>query len=163
MSEASVLGYLAQYNAMVWPLQVVAYVLCLAALFLAVKKYKHADRIIAAILAFFWLWDGFMFLLPVGAALALFYVLGALFVVQGILFLIGVIRPSVSYHIGTDIYSIVGIVLILYGLIGSPFVGALVGHVYQKWRSSACSRVRSSRSRSGCCSARTARFPSICS
>ena len=33
---------------------------------------------------------------------------------------------------GTDIYSLIGIVLVLYGLIGSPFVGTLVGHLYPK-------------------------------
>ena len=132
MSEAMVLGYFAKYNAMVWPLQVVVYLLCFIALFLAVKKLKYADRIIAAILAFFWLWNGIVFLPPTGAAGVLFYVFAALFVVQGILFLIGVIRPNVSYRIGTDIYSLTGIVLVLYGLIGSPFVGALVGHLYPK-------------------------------
>jgi hypothetical protein len=132
MSEAMVLGYFTKYNAMVWPMQIVVYVLCLAALFLAVKKLKYADRIIAAILAFFWLWNGIVFLPPTGAASVVFSVFAALFVVQGILFLIGVFRPNVSYHIGTDIYSIIGIVLVLYGLIGSPLVGAMVGHVYPK-------------------------------
>ena len=132
MSEAMVLGYFVKYNAMVWPLQVVVYLLCFIALFLAVKKFKYSDRIVAAVLAVFWLWNGIVFLPPAGAASALFYVFAALFVVQGILFLIGIIRPNVSYRIGTDIYSLIGIVLVLYGLIGSPFVGTLVGHLYPK-------------------------------
>jgi hypothetical protein len=132
MNEAMVLGYFAKYNTMVWPMQVVVYLLCFVALYLAVKKIKYSDRIIAATLAFFWLWNGIVFFPPTGAASMLFSAFAVLFVIQGILFLIGVAKPFVSYRIGTDIYSIIGIVLILYGLIGSPLVGALAGHLYPK-------------------------------
>ena len=130
MSSASLLAYFTKYNPSIWPMQVVVYVLALAAVFLAVKKIKSSDRIIAVVLAFFWLWNGIMFFLPVGASSSLWYIFAALFVIQGILFLIGAAKPFVSYRIGTDIYSLTGIVLILYGLIGSPLVGALVGHLY---------------------------------
>ncbi|CAG0944852.1 hypothetical protein ANRL1_01981 [Anaerolineae bacterium] len=130
MNEAGVLRYFARYNAMVWPMQLVVYLLCFIALFLAVKKYKYSDRTIAVILAFFWAWNGIVFFPPTGAAFAPYYAVAALFVIQGILFLIGVAKPFVSYRIGTDIYSLTGIVLILYGLIGSPLVGVLVGHLY---------------------------------
>ncbi len=130
MTSAGLLAYFTRYNPSIWPMQVVVYVLALAAVFLAWKKSKYSDRTIALILAFFWLWNGIMFFLPVGASGSQWYVFAALFVIQGILFLIGVAKPSVSYHVGTDIFSITGIVLILYALIGSPLVGALVGHLY---------------------------------
>ena len=130
MTSAGLLGYFTKYNPSIWPMQVVVYVLALAAVFLAVKKIKSSDRIIAAVLAFFWLWNGIMFFLPVGASGSQWYIFAALFVIQGILFLIGVAKPNVSYRVGTDIYSLTGIVLILYGLIGSPLVGAMVGHLY---------------------------------
>jgi len=130
MTSASLLAYFTMYNPSIWPMQVVVYLLALAAVFLAVKKFKSSDRIIAAVLAFFWLWNGIMFFLPIGGSNALWYVFAALFIIQGILFLVGVAKPSVSYRIGTDIYSLTGIVLILYGLIGSPLVGSLVGHLY---------------------------------
>jgi hypothetical protein len=130
MSSASLLAYFTKYNPSIWPMQVVVYVLALAAVFLAVKKTKSSDRIITVVLAFFWLWNGIMFFLPIGGNSPLWYVFAALFIIQGILFLVGAVKPNVSYHIGTDIYSLTGIVLILYGLIGSPLVGSLVGHLY---------------------------------
>ena len=132
MTEKGVFDFFGMYNNSIWPMQVVVYVLALAAVYLAVKKIKYSDRIIAVILAFFWLWNGIVFFPPTGAASALFYVAAALFTIQGLLFLIGVAKPFVSFRIGTDIYSLIGIVLILYGLIGSPFVGALVGHLYPR-------------------------------
>jgi len=130
MTSAGLLAYFTKYNSSIWPMQVVVYMLALAAVFLAVKKSKYSDRIIALVLAFFWLWNGSMFFAPIGGSNALWYVFAALFVIQGILFLVGVAKAMVSYHIGTDIYSISGIVLILYGLIGSPLFGGLVGHLY---------------------------------
>ncbi len=130
MTSAGLMAYFARYNPAIWPMQVVVYLLALIALFLAIKKTKSSDRIIAAVLAFFWLWNGIMFFVPVGANNALWYVFAALFIIQGILFLVGVYKPSVSYRIGTDIFSITGIVLILYGLIGSPLVGYWAGHIY---------------------------------
>jgi hypothetical protein len=130
MSSASLLAYFTQYNPSIWPMQIIVYLLALVAMFFAIKKSKYSSQIIAAVLAFFWLWNGIMFFVPVGGSSSLWYIFAALFVIQGILFLIGVVKPNVSYHIGTDIYSLTGIVLILYALIGSPLVGALVGHLY---------------------------------
>lgn len=130
MTSAGLLAYFTKYNPSIWPMQVVVYVLALAAVFFAVRTNKASDRVISAVLALFWLWNGIMFFMPMGGSSSLWYAFAALFVIQGILFLVGVARPSVSYHIGTDIYSLVGIVLIVDGLIGSPFVGYLAGHVY---------------------------------
>ncbi|MBI5652285.1 MAG: hypothetical protein HZC40_17855 [Chloroflexi bacterium] len=130
MTSAGLLAYFTRYNPSIWPMQVIVYLLALVALFLAVKNFKYSNQSIAVILAFFWLWNGIMFFVPVGGSNVLWYVFAALFVIQGILFLIGALKPNIAYHIGTDLYSITGIVLILYALIGSPFVGYLAGHLY---------------------------------
>ena len=132
MTEKGAFDFFGRYNNAIWPMQVVVYVLALVAVYLAFKKYKSSDRIIAAVLAIFWLWNGIMFFFPIGGSNVMWYVGAALFSIQGILFLIGAAKPNVSYRIGTDIYSLTGIVLILYGLIGSPLVGALVGHLYPR-------------------------------
>ena len=47
-----------QYNAAIWPAQVVAYVLGLLAVFLTLRPGRGTGRLIAAILAGFWLWIG---------------------------------------------------------------------------------------------------------
>ncbi|MBI4789709.1 MAG: hypothetical protein HY782_21980 [Chloroflexi bacterium] len=122
----------AKYNLTIWPLQVVAYVLIIAALFVAAKKVKHSDRIVAAILAFFWLWLGIMFWMPFAQMFAPAYALAALCVIQGVLFLIGIARPSMSYRIGTDVFSVTGLALVMYATIFYPLVGYAVGHIYPR-------------------------------
>ncbi len=129
-SQEALFKYFAQYNLGIWPMQIVAYVLCLFILFVAVKKFKYSDQTIAAIFAFLWLWLGIMFWLPFGAVSPLFYVSAALSIIQGVLFLVGIARPIVSYRVGTDASSLTGLVLILYAAIFYELVGYAVGHLY---------------------------------
>jgi hypothetical protein len=57
----------------------------------------------------------------------------ALNVVQSIVFLIfGVFKPRLSFHFQADIYGITGWLFILYALIGYPFLGYYLGHIYPK-------------------------------
>lgn len=130
LSQEVLFKYFAQYNLGIWPMQIVAYVLCLIVLFVAVKKFKYSDQTISAILAFLWLWLGIMFLLPAGAVSPLFYVSAALFIIQGVLFLVSITRPIVSYRVGTDASSLTGLVLIVYATIFYELVGYAVGHTY---------------------------------
>lgn len=130
MSIDMLLSSFEQYNLAIWPMQVVAYLLCIAALVLAVTRIRYSNRIIAVILAFFWLWLGIRFWLWSASAFPPGYVFGALCVIQGVLFLVGVARPNVSFRVGTDVYSIVGILFIVYALVGYPVLGHLVGHIY---------------------------------
>ena len=55
------LGVLEQYNLSIWPLQIAAYLLGIAAVLFAFKKIKYSDRLIATILSLFWLWNGVVF------------------------------------------------------------------------------------------------------
>jgi hypothetical protein len=57
------LATFAAYNQAIWPLQVLAYALALAAVAVAVRLFGASDRLIAAILAVFWLWIGGVFFL----------------------------------------------------------------------------------------------------
>lgn len=129
-TEAILLGGFAKYNNANWPMQIVAYLLVFIVLFFAIKRTRHSDRLIAAVLAFFWLWIGLRFWLPFSANMPPFYAVAALFIIQGALFLVEVIKPSISYRISTDIYSLTGIVLILYAMVGFPVGAYLVGHIY---------------------------------
>ncbi len=92
-------------------------------MFVAVKKFKYSDQTIAAVFAFLWLWLGIMFWIPAGAVAPLFYVNVALFLIQGVLFLVSIARPIVSYRVGTDASSLTGLVLIVYATIFYPLVG----------------------------------------
>ncbi|MCL5952445.1 MAG: DUF6064 family protein [Chloroflexi bacterium] len=122
--------FFTQYNLSVWPMQIVDYVLSVVILFAAVKKVKYSDQIIAAILAFFWIWTAIMFWPPAGVVLPLVPVLAALAFIQGALFLMSIWRPIVSYRFGTDSFSLTGLALVAFGLIVYPLIGYSVGHTY---------------------------------
>ncbi len=122
--------FFAQYNLSVWPMQIVDYALSMVILFAALKRWKYSDQVIAAILAFFWLWTALMFWPPAGAVFPLVFVLAALAFIQGVLFLVSIRRQTVSYRFGTDVFSLTGLALVVFGLIAYPLIGYSLGHIY---------------------------------
>ncbi len=122
----------ATYNQTVWPMQIGLNLLALVAIFSAVKKYRHADAVISAILALLWLWTGiayhFWHFTAINNAAYLF---GLLCVIQGGLFFItGVMKPKLSFTYQTSLSGIVGTLFLLYGLLIYPLLGYLLGHRY---------------------------------
>ena len=122
----------AQYNLAVWPMQIVIYLLAFAALLLSVKKTHYSDRLISAILAFFWLWIGIVYHLTFFTSINPgAYLFGGLFIVQGILFFVtGVWHQKISFKPHLNAYSIAGAVFMLYGLLIYPILGYFLGHTY---------------------------------
>ena len=120
-----------KYNLDIWPIQILAYLLGIAALFFAIKRTQYSGRIVTGILAFLWLWTavGFFFLY-FGPVYNLAYAFGGLFLIQGILFLADVVRPRFSFGFKGDVYSIIGILFSVYAMIGYPVVGYFLGHKY---------------------------------
>lgn len=122
----------ARYNVAVWPIQVVLYGLAIAALVLALKHTSFSNQVIALILVGFWLWIGVVYHLTFftsinGAA----YVFGGLFIVQSVLFFIaGVWHTEISFKPHLSLYSVMGALFILYGLLIYPIWGYFLGHVY---------------------------------
>lgn len=130
-SLEAMFNYFTQYNVRIWPMQIVAYMLCIIILFAAVRRSKYTDQTIAAILAFFWLWAGIMFWLPSDTVFpGVAYLTFALSLIQGVLFLVTIAKPAVSYRVGTDAFSLMGLVLIVFATIFYPLVGYLLGHIY---------------------------------
>ncbi len=126
----AMLQFFVQYNLDIWPAQIVGYVLYAIVLFAVARRFKYSDQIIAAIIAFNWLWLGIRFFVPAGVAGWSFYVFAALFVIEGVLFAVGATRPFLSFRFGTDVYSLTGLVLIAYAAVLYPLVGYAVGHVF---------------------------------
>ncbi len=87
-------NFLAQYNAAIWPAQLVASFMALAAVRLVIWPLQNSGRIIAAILAFLWIWTGAVYHLNFFALINFWDLgFGVLFLLQGLLFLwSGVIR-----------------------------------------------------------------------
>ncbi len=122
--------FFAQYNLSVWPIQIVDYLLSIVIVFTAARRGKYSDRIIAAILAFFWFWTAIMFWPPAGQVLPMVLVFAAVSLIQGALFLASAARPAVSYRFGTDPFSLTGLALVVFALVVYPLMGFSLGHVY---------------------------------
>ena len=124
---------LERYNLSIWPLQIFAYVCGFLALFFSIKSTKYSNKIILAVLSFFWLWLGIIFCPIYWAPTYKFaYLFGALCAIQGFLFLIGVIKSDISIRFHANLYSIIGILAVIYAMGGYYLVGYFMGHVYPK-------------------------------
>jgi hypothetical protein len=123
-----------QYNNAVWPFQIIFNVLGLSAVVLAVKKIAISNRLIVAILAFFWLWIGIAYHLAVFTSINPgAYAFAALNIIQGIVFLVfGVIKHRLSFSYKQNTYGITGAILILYAMVLYPLLGYALGHVYPR-------------------------------
>jgi hypothetical protein len=120
------------YNESVFPLQIFFNLLAIVAIYFAIMKSAYSAGIISLILTFLWLWMGFeyhlLFFSEINNAAYLF---GSLFIIQGILFFYhGSLKNKFSFNFYLSIYSIVGIGLIIYSLIGYPILGYYYGHRY---------------------------------
>ncbi|UCC48722.1 MAG: hypothetical protein JSV41_00665 [Gemmatimonadota bacterium] len=129
------------YNTAIWPVHILTFVLGVTAVILALRKTRESDKIISGILAFLWLWSGVVFLVVFlgpwtlvlsGFALSGFgYLSGALFIIQGTIFLyFGVIRASMSFKFAGDSHAVIGAVLVIYAMAIYPIVGYATGHPF---------------------------------
>jgi len=126
------LGVFASYNLAMWPMHLVAYALGLAAVLCVIKKRTYSDRLVNFVLGFFWIWNGVLYHITYFSSInKAAYVFGALFVLQGLLFLVtGVFKKRISYEFKPDLPSVTGILFILYAMLLYPLAGYLLGHGY---------------------------------
>jgi len=124
------------YNGAIWPMQIVTYVLGIAAVILTIKKTSYSDKIISAILAFLWLWSGVAWCLVFfGQYRFVYYVAGIMLIAQGALLFLygfGMIKPTLSFKFRSDSYSVIGILVILYAMVIYPIIGQLTELSYPK-------------------------------
>lgn len=136
MFEITLEGFLVvleRYNLSIWPLQIFAYIFGFLALLFTVKSTKYSNNIILAVLSFFWLWNGIVFCPIYWAPTYKYaYLFGALCIIQGSLFLIGVIKSNMSIRFHPNLYSIIGILAVIYAMGGYYLLGYFMGHVYPK-------------------------------
>jgi hypothetical protein len=121
------------YNSATWPIQAIACLLVIGAVFLTVKPLKYSGEIITAILSFIWLWTGVVFCIIYWAPVFKpSYAYAVLYVVQGIIFFAGIFKPKLSFRFKTDFYSIIGILFIIYSLVGYFLTGYFLDHIYPR-------------------------------
>lgn len=122
----------AAYNTAIWPAQILAYVLALAALALSLRRSPLSGRIVSGILAAFWIWTGVVYHImnfrTVNPAAVGF---GVFFVLQGLLFLLaGSIRGKLSFALSARPAPIIGAILIFYAMVAYPLLNSALGHGY---------------------------------
>jgi hypothetical protein len=125
------IGVFADYNAAVWPVQVLAYLLGLAMVLAVWRRFGARDRFIAGGLGVMWLWTGvayhWLHFASINSAAMVF---GALFAIQGVLFLYAAVRGTLKFGPGGGVSMGLGAALALYALALYPLLGVLAGHAY---------------------------------
>ncbi|HEU0202545.1 MAG TPA: DUF6064 family protein [Burkholderiaceae bacterium] len=122
----------AEYNLAVWPAQIVAYVLGIAAVVLLLRRARAADRVIGGTLAAMWLWTGiayhWLYFSPINQAAVVF---GALFMLQGlILFYVAVLGNALRFGVAGGVAAWFGWAFVVYAAVLYPLLGLWAGHEY---------------------------------
>jgi hypothetical protein len=122
------------YNLAIWPLQIFAYVLIVLVLFFSLKPTKHSTKIIVTILSFFWLFTGIVFCFIYWAPSHIFgYIFGICCTVQGLLFLYSIVRSDIAIGPQDKTHTLIGLLFILYAIMGYQIFGYYLGHIYPKF------------------------------
>ncbi|MFP4528109.1 MAG: DUF6064 family protein [Candidatus Kapaibacterium sp.] len=120
------------YNLAIWPIHIIMFIFGVSVVVVAlVKETRTTSRIIAAVLAFFWLWMGifyhFNFFADINPA-AMFF--GIACIIEGGLLLFAGFLGLIRFHATKDMYGIIGWIFVLYGLVFYHLVGMLAGHCW---------------------------------
>lgn len=118
------------YNRAIWPAQVAAYGLGLAALAAAFRPGAAATRLAGAVLAAFWLWTGAIY--HIGHFSSINFaapVFGIVFIIEGLLIAWTlVLRPRLTLRFTRDGAGVAGLTLALFALFVYPALNLLAGH-----------------------------------
>lgn len=125
---------LESYNVAIWPFQIFAYLLVISVLYLSFKPIRFSLKIILAILSFFWFFTGIVFCFLFWATSHVFgYIFGICCVIQGLIFLFGLIRSDITIGSRDITYKLIGILFVLYAIAGYQILGYFLGHIYPKF------------------------------
>jgi len=129
------LAMFAAYNEAVWPLHIVAYGLAILAVLLAIRPFlRGSDRLIAAVLAAFWLWIGGVFFMSYQRLIdqsPISTIATVAFLIQGVLFLwFGVVQRGLTFKPGLDVFGVTGGALLAYAGLIYPLFSYLGGHIF---------------------------------
>ncbi len=128
------LAVLENYNLAIWPLQIFAYILVLPTLFFSSISKRYSIKIVLAILSFFWLFTGIVFCFIYWAPSHIFgYIFGICCVIQGLLFLYSIYKSDITMGSRNISHLFIGILFVLYAIIGYQIFGYYIGHIYPKF------------------------------
>ncbi len=121
---------LEQYNRAIWPAQIIATGLGLAAVVSALRPFPGSGRLIGALLAAAWAWIGAAYHLMHAAAIDFAApALGVFFVIQGALLAwTGALRGRLAWRFRADAFGWTGIGLVVLAMAAYPLIAWLAGH-----------------------------------
>lgn len=123
-------GIFVDYNAGVWPVQVIACLIGIGSVALLIRPSRTGSRVVAGALAVMWIWTGiayhgFYFSAINKAA----YAFAALFVLQGLLLIyFGVAKTRLMFDARVGSSPALGWALIAYAAVVYPLIGLGSGH-----------------------------------
>ena len=118
------------YNAGVWPVQLVAYLIGFGSIALLIRPSRSSGRAIAGGLAALWAWTGVAYHgLHFSTINRAAYAFAALFVLQGLLLLhFGVSKTQLRFGARAGSSPVLGWALVAYAMALYPLVGLVSGH-----------------------------------
>lgn len=122
----------AAYNAALWPLPLLTYLLGFAAVGLTVWRSRRATATILIAIALMWLingvayhWTFFAGINPIARGFGILFVLQALLLVG-----VSLVSPSFRITAQRDARTVLGLGLAAFAMIVYPVLGGLAGHAY---------------------------------
>lgn len=128
------LSVFGMYNRAIWPAQVVVYLAAAGVIGWVLRRpSRNAGLALTALLAFCWVLMGGGYHLGFFRAVSGVAIpAGVLFVATGLGFAWTAARGSLSFAWRRDVWAVLGVLLVLYAMIGYPLVGLAVGHHYPR-------------------------------
>ena len=127
------LQILEKYNESIYPLQLLAFVLGVAAVALLARMRSRHYRQGIFILALFWIWTGFVFCLVYWVPqYPSAYAFAALMIIQGALFVVSALDVKPDSRTVPKNHLIIGLLLVLYGIVGYNLLGLCFGRIYPR-------------------------------
>lgn len=128
------LDIFAQYNDAVYPAQLVLLFAGMAAIFLALNRYRYSSNVISAILALLWLWAGIayhiLFFTKINGTALVF---GVFFILQAAIFVYaGIWTDHLRFRYIAGGFGVAGLLILAYSIFVYPMLGYLFGHVYPR-------------------------------
>jgi hypothetical protein len=122
----------ARYNLSVWPMQIILTGLAIAIIILLFSARQYKNRLISAVLSFFWAWMAiayhFTFFTAINPAAWFF---GGFFLAGALWFAwVGILKNKLQFSLHGGIRVLLGGLLIVFSLIIYPLLGFLSGHRY---------------------------------
>lgn len=135
MSTEQFLQFFVQYNQYIFPLQIVVYLCAVVVLVFIFFKRSPVGNILAkTYLGFLWLWNGIVFFFLFYNEEGLFpYIVGSLFIIQGLLFLTDILFKKIDFTAGlVHQQKYPALFFICFSMLFYYIIGYAFGHVYPK-------------------------------